>query len=78
MISVFEEQQILIPPSILEEIYQNSVYFVQLQRIKFVTLHFYGYTVTGNACAEMLSLWLLHWLEEDLNDLINQQDEALL
>ena len=31
----------------------------------------------GNSCAEMLSLWLVHQLEEDLNDLIIQQDESL-
>jgi len=61
----------------LEEIHQNGMYFVQLQRIQFMTLHFHGHTITSNSCAEMLSLWLLHWLEEDLNALIIQQDEAL-
>jgi hypothetical protein len=31
----------------------------------------------GNSCAEMLSLWLVHQLAEDLNDLIIQKDESL-
>jgi len=37
----FEEQQIIIPLlMILKEIHQNRMYFVQLQRIKFMTLSF--------------------------------------
>jgi hypothetical protein len=40
MISVFEEQQIIIAPSILKEIHQNRIYFMQLQRIQLMTLSF--------------------------------------